>query len=229
MAKGNEGLPSIAAMPDVRALFGSWDELSAQMSQQSTALSRDALAAGLRVFEQSASNAGHWMQTLGQGARRISELAQATERRIGAAEDVAGVWNLEFGLLGETAQMAAAFGQEAWLALARTQAGLMQSALAQSEQSFERAVHAANGAVLGVDETAAAPPDQPVEPFTPAQWQAQWPAMAESMTQGAQALWNAMAASSAAAMQAPAEAEPAAAPAARPGKARKTRARKRSR
>ena len=81
MAKGTEGLSTLPAMPDIRGLFGSWDELSAQMGQQSTALSRDALAAGLRVFEQSAANAGQWMQTLGQGARQ--DLDREVDRKSG--------------------------------------------------------------------------------------------------------------------------------------------------
>lgn len=228
----NAGPSTIDTVPDVRGLLGSWDEVSMQLSAQSTTLSRDALGAALRLFEHGVSNAGEWMQTLGQGTRRLGELAQATERRIGAAEDVAGVWNLEFGLLGQSAQMVAALGQDAWLALARSHTGLMQSALAQGAQSFERVVHAANGLSRDVEETAvaAAVPDQPVGPFDPAPWQTQWPAVADSMSQGMQALWQAMAAAGAAATQAPGEAAASAvAPPSRPrrsassGKAGKAR------
>jgi hypothetical protein len=225
MARANEGLSNIATMPDVRGLFGTWDELSARTSEQSTALSRDVLSAGLRLVEQSASSAAEWMQTWGQGTRQLGELAQAAERRVGRVEDVAGVWDLELGLLGQTAQTVAASGQDAWLALARTQAALMQSALAQGAQAFERLLHTANGTSAGAIDTAAELPDQPIMPFVPmAQWPTQWPALAESMTQGAQALWNAMAASSLAAQQAPAEEE---APAAAPPSKRRARPRKR--
>lgn len=222
MDKGNAGLSTIDTVPDVRGFLGSWDEVSMQISEQSTALSRDALSAALRLFEQSVSDAGEWMQTLGQGTRRLGELAQATERRIGAAEDVAGVWNLELGLLGESAQMAAAFGQDAWLALARAQTGMLQSALAQGAQSFERVVNAANGLSPDVEEAVAAVPDEPIVPFVhllPAQWQTQWPAVAESMSQGMQAMWQAMAAAGAAATQAPADAASAVAPLSRPRQA----------
>ena len=223
MDKGNAGLSTIDTVPDVRGFLGSWDEVSMQISEQSTALSRDALSAALRWFEQSVSDAGEWMQTIGQGTRRLGELAQATERRIGAAEDVAGVWNLELGLLGQSAQMAAAFGQDAWLALARSQTGMLQSALAQGAQSFERVVNAANGISPDVEETVAAVPDEPIVPFVPAQWQTQWPAVAESMSQGMQALWQAMAAAGAAATQAPADAAAAVAPPSSPRQASKSR------
>jgi hypothetical protein len=210
VAKSTEGLLTFDTVPDVRGFLGSWDELSSQFGAQSTALSRDALAAGLRLLEQSASSTAEWMQTCGQGSRRIGELAQAAERRVGAAEDVAGVWNLELGLLGETAQMAAASGQDAWLALTRTQAELMQSALAQGERAIEHWVRTANGAPPQAAATAAAAPDQPFVPFVPMmQWPAQWPAVAEAMTQGAQALMNAMAAAGQAALQTPAEPAPA--------------------
>jgi hypothetical protein len=230
MDKGNAGLSTIDTVPDVRGLLGSWDEVSMQISEQSTALSRDALSAALRLFEQSVSDAGEWMQTLGQGTRRLGELAQATERRIGAAEDVAGVWNLELGLLGQSAQMAAAFGQDAWLVLARAQTGMLQSALAQGAQSFERVAYAVNGMSPDVEEAAVAVPDEPIVPFVhfepaqwPAPWQTQWPAVAESMSQGMQALWQAMAAAGAAATQAPADAAAAGAPPSRPRQASTSR------
>lgn len=224
MDKGYAGLSTIDTVPDVRGLLGSWDEVSMRISEQSAAVSRDALGAALRLFEQSVSDAGEWMQTLGQGTRRLGELAQATERRIGAAEDVAGVWNLELGLLGQGAQMVAAFGQDAWLALARSQTGMLQSALAQGAQSFERVVHAANGMSPDVEETPAAVPDRPIVPFEPAQWPTQWPAVAESMSQGMQALWQAMAAAgAAAAAQAPDDAAPAIAPRSRPRQVSKPR------
>jgi hypothetical protein len=228
MDKGYARLSTIDTVPDVRGLLGSWDEVSMQISEQSAAVSRDALGAALRLFEQSVSDAGEWMQTLGQGTRRLGELAQATERRIGAAEDVAGVWNLELGLLGQGAQMVAAFGQDAWLALARSQTGMLQSALAQGAQSFERVVHAANGMSADVEQTPAAVPDRPIVPFEPASWPAswptQWPAVAESMSQGMQALWQAMAAAgAAAAAQAPDDAETAVVPPSRPRQASKSR------
>jgi len=226
--KSNSGLSTIDTVPDVRGFLGSWDEVSMQVSEQSTAWSRDALSVALRLFEQSASNAGEWMQTVGQGTRRLGELAQATERRIGAADDVAGVWNLELGLLGQSAQMAAAFGQDAWLALARSQNGVVQSALAQGAQSFERVLNAANGLSPAVEDKAIAAPDQPIVPFVPAQWPAQWstqwPAVAESMSQGMQALWQTMAAAgAAAAAQAPADAAAAVAPPSRPRQVSKSR------
>lgn len=221
MAKGNDGLSALATLPDVRGFLGSWDELSNQFSEQSTALSREAVSAGLRLLGQSAANAADWMQACGQGSRRIGELTQAAERRVGAATDAAGVWNLELGLLGETAQMAAASGQDAWLALARTQAGMLQSALAQSEQAFEHWMRTANGATSDTHDSAGAAADQPVVPFTPFTSTLPWPAWAAAATQGAQALVNAMAASSLAAMQPPpAETTPVAA-AALPAKRRK--------
>jgi hypothetical protein len=201
---------------------GAWDDLAAQVGTQSTAWSREALAGSLRLFEQGASNAGEWMQTLGQGTRRMGELARAAEYRIGAAEDIAGVWNLELGLLGESAQMAAALGQDAWLALARTQTGLMQSALAQSAQTVEQIMHAANG---GASTPSAAPvvADQPALPLAAPAWPAGW---ADTVAQGAQAWWNALAATAAAAAQSPAaEAAPLATVAHNP----RPRARKRAR
>ncbi len=233
MANGNEATSTIAAAPAVRVMLGSWDELSAQASAQSTALSRDAVTAGLRLLEQGASQAAEWMVALGQNTRRLGELAQLTERRLGGAADAAGVWNLELELIGETVQMAATSGQDAWLALARTQAELMQSALAQGEQTFERLVHAANGASLSAKEPVAVPvpvhaPDQPIVPFVPmARWPMQWPALAETMTEGAQAMFDAMAAASASALQTPAEATPVAA--SPPKRRARTAARKRKR
>jgi hypothetical protein len=217
MVNANEPTPTIAAAPAVRVMLGSWDEFSAQVSAQSTALSRDAVTAGLRLLEQGASQAAEWMGALGQGSRRIGELAQLTERRLGGAADAAGVWNLELELIGETAQMALTSGQDAWLALARTQAELMQSALAQGEQTFERLVHAANGASPAAKASVATPvpvraPDLPIVPFVPmAHWPMQWPALAETMTEGAQALFDAMAAAGASSLQSPAEATPVAA------------------
>jgi hypothetical protein len=215
MDKGNGAASAFAAIPDPREWLGSWDELAKQIGSQSTAMSREALAVGLRLFEQSASNTSEYLQTLGQGTRRLGELARATEYRIGTTEDVAGVWNLELGLLGDSAQMAAALGQDTWLALARTQTGLMQSALAQSAQAVEQAVHAANGEV-----PAPAVPDRSVFPLAAPQWSA-W---AETAAQGAQAWWNAMAATAAAAAQTPARDE--AAPRAAVAPKAKRRARK---
>ena len=86
MDKGNAGLSTIDTVPDVRGFLGSWDEVSMQISEQSTALSRDALSAALRLFEQSVSDAGEWMQTLGQGTRRLGD----TRRWVGGGDERKG-------------------------------------------------------------------------------------------------------------------------------------------
>ncbi|HET9977337.1 MAG TPA: hypothetical protein VFQ20_07885, partial [Burkholderiaceae bacterium] len=97
MAKGNGAASAFASVPDPRDLLGSWDEISGRFGAQSTAWSREALLASLRLLEQGAANTSECLHALGQGTQRLGELARATEHRIGAAEDIAGVWNLELG------------------------------------------------------------------------------------------------------------------------------------
>jgi hypothetical protein len=190
---------AVVAMPDLRAMLGSWDALSSQFGEQSTALSRDAASAGLRLFEQTAVNAGECMQAWASGAHHVSDCARAAERRLGAAEDAAGVWNLEWDVFGQTAQMAAEFAQGAWLALARTQAVLLQSAVAHNEQAFERWVRTTSGGLPAPAVTASV--DQPALPVGALPW----PALAESITESARAWWEAVAASNTAAWRDAAE------------------------
>jgi hypothetical protein len=213
MATTHTAAPPLVAMPDLRAMLGAWDALSSQVSGQSTVLSRDAVSTGLRLFEQAAANADECLRAWGSGARRVGELARAAEHRIGAAEDAAGVWNLEFDLLAQAAQMAAAFAQDSWLTLARTQAALLQAAVGQGEQAFERALRTINGASSSTEAPTADQAAVPLLPFLPAP--EQWSALAETMSENAQAWWSAAAASSAAAMQR-AAAEPVTAPTAPP-------------
>lgn len=213
MATTLSAAPTFVAMPDLRAMLGVWDALSSQVGGQSTALSRDALSTGLRLFEQAAASADECLRAWGSGARRVGELARVAEHRIGAAEDAAGVWSLEFDLLAQASQMAAAFAQDGWLALARTQAALLQAAVGQGEQAFERALRTLDGAPSAADAPTADQAAVPLVPFLPAP--AQWSALAEAMTENAQAWWSAAAASSAAAMQR-ATAEPVTAPTAPP-------------
>ncbi len=185
------------ALPDLRAMLGSWDTLSSQFGEQSTALSRDAVSAALRLFEQTAVSTSECMQGWAGGAHRAGEIARAAETRLGSAEDAAGVWNLELDVLGQTAQMAAAFAQDAWLTVARTQAGLLQSTVAHNEQAFERLVRTTSGGGPAVKASV----DQPALPLGPVAW----PALAESITESARAWWEAVAASNAAALRGTAE------------------------
>jgi hypothetical protein len=183
-----------AGIPDARTLLGSWDELSSQFGTLSTAWSREALSGCLRLFSQSAASTSQCLQSLDQGARHLSDMARLTEHRLGVAEDVAGVWNLELGLMGEAAQTVASLSQDAFLAAAKTQTGLMQEALTQSAQTVEQMLQS------GKRDTSPAAPDVPALPFAAPQWSA-W---AETASQGWQAWWNAMAATAAAAAQVPA-------------------------
>jgi hypothetical protein len=197
------------AMPDLRAMLGSWDTLSSQVGEQSTALSRDAASAGLRLFEQTAVNASECMQAWASGAHRVGDCARAAEQRLGAAEDAAGVWNLECDVFGQTAQMAAQFAQDAWLALARMQAVLLQSTVAHNERAFERLVRTTSGGRPAPAVRASV--DLPALPVLPA-GSVPWPALAESITESARAWWEAVAASNTAAWRDAAEAAPAQTP-----------------
>jgi hypothetical protein len=182
-----------AALPDLRLLFGGWDAINTQLSRQQTDAARQALLAGLRACEQSVSNAGAWMQAWGSSVQRLSELVRATEQRADAAEDLAGLWNLELGLIGDSAQMAAAFGQDSWIAWVQSQSALMQTALMQGSQQAERALRAVGSAAPTIDE---APVPLPLLGALPASgWIDAW-------NQAAQSAWDSVTAAGNAAVEA---------------------------
>lgn len=190
-----------AALPDLRLLLGGWDALNTQFGQQQTDAARQALLAGLRACEQGVSNANAWMQALGSSAQRLSDMVRTTEQRAGAAEDLAGLWNLELGLIGDSAQMAAAFGQDSWIAWVQAQSALMQTALTQGSQQAERALRAVGRGAPTIDEAPV-----PLIGAVPSGWIDAW-------TQAAQSAWDSVTAAGNAAVEAvtsePTQAEPA--------------------
>lgn len=92
-----------------------------------------------------------------------------------------------------------AFAQDAWLALARTQAALLRSTVAHNEQAFERLVHTTSGGLPAP--AARASVDLPALPVGTLPW----PALAKSFTESARAWWEAVAASNTAAWRDAAE------------------------
>jgi len=180
--------PGAAALFDPQGLWASWQEASSNAAEQGTSWSREALAASLRLLEQGAAAGEEWARGCGLAAERVAEMARAAEHEVGAAADLPALWQAELDLLGRATQAAAAFGQDGWLALARQQATLMQAALTQCSDNFERSLRATQGVAIGVAQPAAGEPSLPWPAFTPPQ-PVTLPQMAEVMARTVQALF----------------------------------------
>ena len=198
MARGN-GVADrpMTAVPDVHEALHTWDSTSTQIADRSTAMARELLTAGLHWMAQGAAGTGEWVEAFGAGAQRWSEMVRMAEHKARQVDDLAGLWNVEMVLLGETTQSSAELGQQAWVAQVNALMTLSQDATARTGELMQRwfdpgrQFFSAPGAAPQASESVAPP------------MPAQLPQAVQTMAETAQAFWTAMAAQTAAAMQAP--------------------------